>query len=170
MKAMKKISDWLDKFGEVWSLGIVLLVVMPFYEAVVDRWILNEPTSWSQELCCMLFGVWFMVGGAYCEAMKGHVAMDLFYEKFKGVTKIVADTIIFVSVSVVLLYLLKDSINDVIICIRDQTRSSSFWNPVVWPYRIFIPFGVIMYYIRYLYNYLCGLQLAAKQIRDRNAQ
>ena len=169
MKIVKKLATWMDKLGSLWSLLIIALVVLPFIEATFCRWLMNKPTSWSQEVCCMLFGVWFIVGGAYCEATNGHISMDLFYEKFRGITKLIVDFVIFLIVSVVLLYLFKEGIKDVIFVIQNQTRSSSFWNPVVWPYRIFIPIGIALYYVRFLLNYLMKIQLAVMQIKEKKA-
>ncbi|MBQ3276411.1 MAG: TRAP transporter small permease subunit [Oscillospiraceae bacterium] len=167
MKTVNKIAAWIDKFGELWSILIIALFTLPFIEAVFCRWLLNQPTSWSQELCCMLFGVWFIVGGAHCEAKNGHISMDLFYEKLHGVLKIVVDSIIFLIVSIVLLYLLKEGVKDSIYVIQNHIRTSSFWNPVAWPYRIFIPLGILLYYIRFIISYLQKLQLAASQIKRK---
>lgn len=93
MKIIERIKNGLDTFGKYWALVIVILFILPAFEALVMRYTLNRPTIWSQELCCMIFGAYFMIGGAYGEACHAHVSMDLFYVKYRGIWKIIADTL-----------------------------------------------------------------------------
>ena len=65
LKIIERIKNGLDTFGKYWALVIVILFILPAFEALVMRYTLNRPTIWSQELCCMIFGAYFMIGGAY---------------------------------------------------------------------------------------------------------
>jgi len=66
--------------GEAASWLMVILIGAITYE-VVARYFFRAPTSWSLDVTWILFGLYFMFGGAYTLMGRGHVRMDFFTSK-----------------------------------------------------------------------------------------
>ena len=66
--------------GEAASWLMVILIGAITYE-VVARYFFRAPTSWSLDVTWILFGLYFMFGGAYTLKGRGHVRMDFFTSK-----------------------------------------------------------------------------------------
>ena len=154
MKYLERVKNGLDTFGKYWALLIVVLFALPAFEAVVMRYTLNQPTIWSQELCCMIFGAYFMIGGAYGEACKAHVSMDLFYLKYRGAAKMFADTLAMFACGVFCVVLIGKGGSTFLRAAEIGQRSDSLWAPQVWPVRMCIPLGAFLLLVRSLITYL----------------
>ena len=73
------ISTWA---GKAFSWLILILTGAVCIE-VVKRYALNAPTSWSFDADYMLYGVLFMMCGAYTLAQDGHVRGDFLYSSMR---------------------------------------------------------------------------------------
>jgi len=73
------VSTWA---GKAFSWLILILTAAVCIE-VVKRYALNAPTSWSFDADYMLYGVLFMMCGAYTLAQDGHVRGDFLYSSMK---------------------------------------------------------------------------------------
>ena len=49
-----------------------------FYE-VIQRYVFNSPTIWVYELCGILYGIFFLLGGAYAQLYEAHIRVDCVY-------------------------------------------------------------------------------------------
>ncbi len=74
----------------MWScLGLVLVTV----EQVVARYVFNSSSVGLQELEWHLFGVIFLLSGAYAQRRDGHVRVDIFYSHFSQKTRAWIDAV-----------------------------------------------------------------------------
>jgi TRAP-type mannitol/chloroaromatic compound transport system permease small subunit len=73
------ISTW---WGKAFSWLILVLTAAVCIE-VFKRYLLNAPTSWAFDADYMLYGVLFMMCGAYTLAQDGHVRGDFLYSSMK---------------------------------------------------------------------------------------
>ncbi|MGE4485161.1 MAG: TRAP transporter small permease subunit [Oscillospiraceae bacterium] len=169
LKIINGIKKVLDKFGEYWAYLIVVIVALPTLEAVVFRYLLHRPTIWSQEMTTILFGIFFMIGGAYCEKRNSHVAMDVFYSNFKGYVKAIVDTIIMICCLIVMGTLFYYGGKSFIKVFTTMERSDSLWAPLLWPSRICIPLGSGLLILRAFISYIEKLGVALSQIREKKA-
>ena len=131
----------------------MLLVLFPTLEAIVFRNILKQGTIWSQELTTMLYGIIFMIGGAYTESRKSHVQMDVIYIKYRGAFKIIVDTLIIIFCTIFCYVLVTRGGSTFLRVFRNMERSQTLWKPILWPYRLSIPLGVTLLWIRSLISY-----------------
>jgi TRAP-type mannitol/chloroaromatic compound transport system permease small subunit len=70
-----ELNTWIGKiFG--WSILILTLAVS--YE-VFSRYMFGAPTEWAFDASYMLYGILFMMAGAYTLARNGHVRGDFLY-------------------------------------------------------------------------------------------
>ncbi len=150
---MDKISEGV---GKIFSLLILVIIVLEAGESVL-RYFFGRPTDWSWELASMLFGAFFMMGGAWVLKDNNHVRTDVFYNllsrKWKAYFDLFFFTTIFFTFTIVMIW--KMGINTIYsISIREATFS--MWAPPVYPLKV-------TFFIAYILLFLQGL---AKWIRD----
>ena len=75
IKHIDRISEWTG-IAAAWI--VVPLTLLVTYE-VVMRDFFNRPSNWGYDVCWMLYGLSFMIGGAYTLLHKGHVRIDIVY-------------------------------------------------------------------------------------------
>lgn len=74
-----KAVDWIsDKSGIFISFWTVNAVVFYFFE-VVMRYIFNQPTIWVHEASFLLFGMQYLLAGAFALLHGAHVRVDVVY-------------------------------------------------------------------------------------------
>ena len=89
IKYIDRISEWTGTAAAWIVLPLTLLVT---YE-VVMRHFFNHPSNWGYDVCWMIFGLQFMIGGAYTLLRKGHVRIDIVYNVMPPRTKLVFDVV-----------------------------------------------------------------------------
>src|SRR5574343_1894101 len=78
-----RVATW---FGKCTSWSGVLLTLLISWE-VFARYVLNKPHAWVLDAQIMLYGVLFMMAGAYTLAKNGHVRGDVLYGFFQPRTQ-----------------------------------------------------------------------------------
>jgi TRAP-type mannitol/chloroaromatic compound transport system permease small subunit len=96
---MQKILLYIDKAstfaGHFFSWSIVGLTLLISWE-VFSRYVLNTPHAWALDAQIMLYGVMFMMAGAYTLAAGGHVRGDVLYGFFEPRTQAAIDLVLYV--------------------------------------------------------------------------
>jgi TRAP-type mannitol/chloroaromatic compound transport system permease small subunit len=85
------LSTW---FGKLFAWAIVVLTFIIGFE-VVSRYFFNSPHAWVFDATYMLYGVLFMMAGAYTLAKNGHVRGDVLYGFFQPRTQAFFDLILY---------------------------------------------------------------------------
>jgi TRAP-type mannitol/chloroaromatic compound transport system permease small subunit len=166
MKMLQSIKRVMDGFGKYWSYLAVFLIIFPTTEAVILRFAFNKPSIWTAELTTMIFGIYFMIGGARCEADNGHVAMDIFSIHYKGVWKIAFETLSLLVCFIFCLLLVYFGMRWAIQVIQSGERSESLWGPYLWPSRLAIPIGAVMLFLRTFITYVEKIQKTLKTFKE----
>jgi len=78
LRTVDGVSEWV---GKVISFLMVVIIFVMVYETVM-RYVFNAPTIWADDLTWNLAGAFFLLGGAYVLRHKGHVNMDVVYNRF----------------------------------------------------------------------------------------
>src|SRR5204862_328674 len=80
-----KFTDFIDavttKVGFYVAWWAVIAVFAYYYE-VVARFIFNSPTNWVHESMFLMFGMQYVLCGAYAYCEDQHVRVDVIYTKF----------------------------------------------------------------------------------------
>ena len=82
-----RISGFTGRYVAYWSL------LAPFiytYE-VVARYGFNSPTNWAHESMFLMFGMQYLISGAYTLREDGHVRVDVIYAGLRPITKSALD-------------------------------------------------------------------------------
>ena len=92
IKYIDGISEWTG-IAAAWLVVPLTLVVV--YE-VVMRDFFNLPSKWGYDVCWMLYGAMFMIGGAYTLRHKGHVRIDIVYNVMSPRIRQIFDFVVYV--------------------------------------------------------------------------
>jgi len=93
-KALLMVDKASTLAGQVCAWAIVALTALITWE-VFSRYVLNVPHAWVQDAQIMLYGLLFMMAGAYTLSKQGHVRGDVLYGFFKPRTQAVWDLILY---------------------------------------------------------------------------
>ncbi|MCG8418601.1 MAG: TRAP transporter small permease subunit [Proteobacteria bacterium] len=73
LRAVEQLNDWS---GKLLALITPVVIAITVYE-VVMRYAFNAPTNWAHELSTLLFGVQYILCGAYAHYHHQHVNVDV---------------------------------------------------------------------------------------------
>ena len=90
--AVDRLSTWV---GKVCAWTAVSLTLMVTWE-VFSRYVLNRPHGWMLDAQIMMYGVLFMMAGAYTLAKNGHVRGDVLYGFFRPRTQAAIDLTLYI--------------------------------------------------------------------------
>ncbi len=152
IRLIERISGWSGEFVAYWSV----IAVFVYYYEVIARYVFNSPTNWAHESMFLVFGMQYLLSGAYAYREDAHVRVDVIYEKFSIRTRAIIDIItsffffVFTATLLVTGYLFtRDSIGV-------WEVSFTEWGIQYWPVKITIVIGA----------FLLLLQGLAKLMRD----
>ena len=86
------VSTWAGKTA-AWLIIVLTAVVCI---EVFKRYLLNAPTAWAFDADYMLYGVLFMMCGAYTLAQDGHVRGDFLYSSMRPRTQASLDLVLYI--------------------------------------------------------------------------
>lgn len=82
-----RISLFSGEFVAFWS---VIAVFVYYYEVIV-RYVFNSPTNWAHESMFLMFGMQYLIAGAYAALTENHVRVDIFYARMSRRGKAIVD-------------------------------------------------------------------------------
>jgi TRAP-type mannitol/chloroaromatic compound transport system permease small subunit len=148
--------EWVNlRTGEFVAYWAVLSVFAYYYE-VIARFAFNSPTNWVHESMFLMYGMQYMLAGAYAYHADQHVRVDVFYTKFSPRGKAVADIITSVFFFIFILTLLWTSGKFALDAIGNWEVSFTEWGVQYWPVKLMMPIGAA----------LMALQGLSKLIKD----
>jgi len=92
LMAVDRLTTLVGRFF-AWSIAVLTLLVS--WE-VFSRYFLNHPHPWALDAQIMLYGILFMMAGAYTLAHQGHVRGDVLYGALKPRTQAGIDLVLFI--------------------------------------------------------------------------
>ncbi|PKO72984.1 MAG: hypothetical protein CVU23_05080 [Betaproteobacteria bacterium HGW-Betaproteobacteria-17] len=92
MMAVDRLTTYFGRFF-AWSIAVLTLLVA--WE-VFSRYFLNHPHPWALDAQIMLYGILFMMAGAYTLAHQGHVRGDVLYGALSPRTQAGIDLVLFI--------------------------------------------------------------------------
>jgi len=97
---MQKLLLTIDKIstfvGQSFSWLIVALTFLIAYE-VYARYAMDAPHSWAFDIMLQMYGILFMMAGAYTLSKKGHVRGDVLYGFLPARVQATSDLILFIA-------------------------------------------------------------------------
>lgn len=87
-------ENWIDRLslvtGEFVAYWAVIAVFVYYFE-VISRYVFGAPTNWAHEAMYLMFGMQYLISGAYAMLTEAHVRVDIFYAPLSKPRKAWAD-------------------------------------------------------------------------------
>lgn len=144
---MNQLTQWIDsalKQTLVWLMAIITIVVT---WQVTTRYLLNSPSSYTEELAGYLL-IWIsLLGGAYALRLKAHLGIDILTRNLTGSKRRLSELIIYVAIilfsAIVLIY---GGIRLVYVTLVLNQVSAAFQVPIGYIYTVLPLSGLLMIY------------------------
>lgn len=137
---LQSISTTITIIGKFVSYGIFVLLILVVAE-VISRYVFGNPTIWSSELQTYIYGIYFILGGAYTLITGGHVRIETFYNKMQGKMRLIADAINFICIAIVSIWLVWKGVEVGFESLLAGEKSHTVWAPYVAPFKLSVPIG-----------------------------
>ncbi|WP_435105160.1 TRAP transporter small permease subunit [Arhodomonas sp. AD133] len=147
-----QLSGFTGHFVAYWSL----IAVFVYYYEVIARYVFNSPTNWAHEAMFLMFGMQYVLGGAFTLREDGHVRVDVLYQylprRGQAVLDIITSVFFFIFVGAMLWTGWHFARNSMM----SWEVSFTEWAIQYWVVKLAIPLGAL----------LVLLQGFAKLVRD----
>lgn len=156
--AFERAVDWLSDrsgmFVALWSVNAVLAYT---YE-VVMRYAFNQPTIWVHESSYLLFGMQYVIAGAYGLLHGAHVRVDVIYTKLSKRVRGAVDVITSVFFFAFVLVMISTGWRFFSDSYGMGERSLETWQVQYWPVKATLLLGALLIL-------LAGVSQLTKDIR-----
>jgi TRAP-type mannitol/chloroaromatic compound transport system permease small subunit len=153
MKSLLRTLDYIDKFHEYVAKTTAWLIIPVFiimtYEVIMRKGF-NNSLIWSHEMSYFLCSCMIMLGMAYVLKRKGHISIDVLYNRFPDRVKAAVDIFFFLLFFVplwyfgikIMSYYLVDSY------VGQDKDYWGRWYPLLWPLKAWTLVGAVMLFIQ----------------------
>ncbi len=142
-----RITDAIEavnvKAGEYVAYWAVISVFVYYYE-VIARFLFNSPTNWVHESMFLMYGMQYMISGAFAYREDQHVRVDVLYAKFSPRGKAAADVVSSVFFFIFALTLLWTGGRFALDAVSVGESSFTEWGIQYWPVKLAIPVGAAL--------------------------
>lgn len=154
----ERLLDWIsDRSGLFVSLWSVSAVVAYSYE-VAARYLFNMPTIWVHEASFLLFGMQYMMAGAYGLLHGSHVRVDVLYTRLSSRRQAALSVFTSVFFFVFVLAMIGTAYRFFFESLAMDERSVETWQIHFWPVKGFMLLGACLIF-------LAGVSRLIKDIR-----
>lgn len=161
------LIDALSLWSGRLAAWLTLLAVLILTAEVVRRYFFNAPTQWAHEVSTLLFGLLYVLAGAYALKEKAHVGVDVFYSRLsrKGQAwfNLLGFVFLTLFVGTLVVYGWK------FFLASWQNREFSLANQAIpiFPFKLAIPLGAALLLLQGLANAIRDLLLLLGKEEDR---
>jgi TRAP-type mannitol/chloroaromatic compound transport system permease small subunit len=134
---VETVNIRVGKYVAWWALVSVFV----YYYEVVARFVFNSPTNWVHESMFLMYGMQYMLCGAYAYREDQHVRVDVIYAKFSPRGKAIADIITSFFFFVFIGTLAWTSARFALDSIQVDEHSFTEWGIQYWPVKLSMPIG-----------------------------
>jgi TRAP-type mannitol/chloroaromatic compound transport system permease small subunit len=138
--AVTRTNIWIGKVA-AWLIVPMFLLLMA---DVTMRYVVGNAAIWTAEFAQLIFGAYAVIAGGYLLVERAHVNVDIFYGKFSRVNKAIVDLATSFLFFLFLFVLIWQGIDMAWDSAAKFERSSSLWNPHIWPVKIVIPVAGVL--------------------------
>jgi TRAP-type mannitol/chloroaromatic compound transport system permease small subunit len=159
MTTIKFLLGLVDGLS-LWTGRLISWLIYPLIAImtleVIARYFFAAPQAWVPDISLWLYGILFMIGGAYTLLHKKHVAVDIIYLRFSPRGRAIVDLVFYLFVLLpILLFLLPDSIERVMYFQeRGVVSHLTTWRPIIWPFFAVMPVAFFLLLFQAIANAL----------------
>jgi len=168
VRALRTFITYVGRISQ-WSGKAVAWLMIPLvFELVYDtgaRYLFNAPTVWSFDLSYMLYGVLFMIGGAYTLLDEEHIRIEVFYDLFSARGKAITDAIgylvfFFPAIGFLFYYGIfyaAESWETL------ERATSSYWSPPIYHFKTVIPVAALLLLLQGVAKFINALAVIIRK-------
>ncbi|MFC1931078.1 TRAP transporter small permease subunit [Chloroflexota bacterium] len=167
MEAIKKIyngiSSITDWAGRTVSWIIVMLVLIVSFE-VMMRYVFNAPTIWTYDISYMILAIFVAVGFAFVLRHRGHVRVDVIYNKFPPKGRLIIDITFTLILFFPLFFMLTiELFQDALYALQVSEKTNlTYLYVITWPYKTIVFFGITLLFLQGVVNLIRDIISLAK--------
>ena len=135
--AIETINVRVGEFVAYWAV----ISVFAYYYEVIARFVFNSPTNWVHESMFLMYGMQYMLAGAYAYREDQHVRVDVIYSQFSPRGKAIADIITSVFFFIFIGTLFWTSYKFAADAVGLGEVSFTEWGVQYWPVKLTMPIG-----------------------------
>ena len=146
---MKRFVYAIDSMNRYIGLTIRWLVVVMILSTtweVFVRYVFGKPTVWAHQLVMITGGLMVVLGWGYVHFLRGHVAIDLLYDRLsprgRAIMDVACACLFFFPMTIILIYISHNWLQMSIV--QGEVWDVSFWRPLMWPSRLAVLVGVLL--------------------------
>ena len=161
-------TDWIDRLNERIGQFVAwwaVIAVFAYYYEVLARYVFNSPTNWVHESMFLMFGMQYMLCGAFAYREDQHVRVDVVYTHFSRRGKAIADVITSAFFFLFVLTMAWTGARFAIDATQVGEHSFTEWGVQYWPVKLMIPVGALLLALQGLSKLLKDIMI----IRGREA-
>ena len=157
MKTFIKIINGMNELiGKAVSYMIVPLTVIVVYE-VIMRYAFDAPTLWAWDVNMYFGGLMMILGAGYAHLYKSHVSVEFLLERWKPKNKVLLELILSPLILLSLVVLFWYGAEAAWQSAKINENYSSLWEPPIYPLRIAIPIGALLFLLQGVSRFLSDL-------------
>jgi len=138
--AIDRVSFYAGEFVAYWAV----IAVFAYYFEVVARYVFNSPSIWVHEGMYLMFGMQYLIAGAYAALTDAHVKVDVFYAAWSPLRKAVVDLFTSIFFFIFAGTLLATGWIFAMDATRVHEVSFSEWTIAYWPFKWAIVVGAVL--------------------------
>lgn len=147
----------VNKAAFALAVILIFIIVPVMLIEVTMRYLFNMPTVWGMELATLLFGPYFLLGGPYVLHLRGHVSMDLLYQRLSARTRRMVDLVNLPIIMAFCMILLWYTVPVTVDSFMYGETSFSAWNPPIWWTKAAVPISLVLLLAQALAEFLTTL-------------
>ena len=138
--AIDRLAYYAGEFVAYWAV----IAVFAYYFEVVARYVFNSPTIWVHEGMYLMFGMQYLIAGAYAALTDAHVKVDVFYAEWSPLRKALVDLFTSIFFFIFAGTLLVTGWIFAMDATRVDEVSFSEWTIAYWPFKWAIVIGAVL--------------------------
>jgi TRAP-type mannitol/chloroaromatic compound transport system permease small subunit len=138
--ALDRLAQLCGEFVAYWAV----LAVFTYYYEVIARYVFNSPTNWVHESMFLMFGMQYMVAGAYAYRDETHVRVDILYTHLPPRGRAICDVITSLFFFIFTGTMLVSGWRFAGDAIGVNEHSFTEWGIQYWPVKLMIPIGAAL--------------------------
>jgi TRAP-type mannitol/chloroaromatic compound transport system permease small subunit len=140
IRAIDWLSEHSGQFVAFWTINAVFAYAFE----VIARYIFNKPTIWVHESSFLLFGMQYLLAGAYAYLHGSHVAVDIVYNKFPKRGQYGLDIFTSIFSFIFFITLMGTSYGFMMDSIGMRERTMETWQIQYYPVKTMMVIGAIL--------------------------
>lgn len=140
--------DWADGYvGEYVSYWSIIAVFVYYYE-VLARYVFNSPTDWAHEGMFLMFGMQYLLSGAFALREDSHVRVDVIYVMLPKRVQAFLDVVTSIFFYLFNVTLFVTGMIFAMNAISLWEKSFTEWEIQYWPVKLTMPLGALLILIQ----------------------